>query len=201
MHKKSIENPAVHAVDQNGIASEPPRTADVQRQVPRIPQSPAKSRKKGAIHIPVPQQERILTRHVMGQSIRMISREERRDFKTVAKIILKSSDKLKEYLAEQRSKIFALTALAVEAIHNGLVNGQTELAYKLLIDTGVMPQQAMAGVQAAAPDQLTQDELTKKELGKIIEMAYERAQDYDLPSDPIQMLPPKNEIVIAEKSS
>jgi hypothetical protein len=73
-----------------------------------------------------------------------------------------------------------------------LVNGQTDLAYKLLIDTGVMPQQALAATASAQPEQLSEDELTKKELGKVIQMAMERARDYDLPSDSIQMRPPKN---------
>jgi hypothetical protein len=201
MCNELIDNPAVHAIDQNGNHPQPARKANVTRRAPRVPQKHANSYKKGrVIRIPQPQQERILTRHVLGQSVRMIAREENRDWKTVANVILKSSDKLKEYLAEQRSRIFALTSEAVEAIHKGLVNGQTDLAYKLLIDTGVMPQQAAAGV-AVAPEQLSQDELTEKELGKVIQMAIQRARDYDLPSDSIQMRAPKNEIVVAEESS
>jgi hypothetical protein len=58
-------------------------------------------------------------------------------------------------------------------------------------DAGVVPQQAVVGV-ATAPEHLTQDELTEKELGKVIQMAIQRAHDYDLPSDSIEMRPPKN---------
>lgn len=202
MRKKSIENPAVPTVDQNGI--------DSQTDVKTIPQNPAKSRKNvsqarakklsGLLHIPVPQQIRIQNRYLMGQSVRQIAREEDRDWTTIAKVLMKSSEKMQAYIDEQRAKLFVLTSDAVDVIRKGLKRGNLEMAYKFLIDTGVMPQQAAAGV-AVAPEQLSQDELTKKELGKVIQMAIERANDYDLPSDSIQMLPPKNHVVVAEESS
>jgi mevalonate pyrophosphate decarboxylase len=128
----------------------------------------------------------------MGQSIRKIAREEDRDWTTIAKVLMKSAEKMQAYVEEQRAKLFVLTSDAVDVIRKGLKRGNLEMAYKFLIDTGVMPQQAMAGVQAAAPEQLSQDALTEKELGKVIQMAIQRAQDYDLPSDSIEMRPPKN---------
>jgi len=193
MRNKHIRIPAVHAVDHNGI--------DSQTDVKTIPQNPAKSRKNvsrarakklsGSLHIPVPQQIRIQNRYLMGQSIRKIAREEDRDWTTIAKVLMKSTDKMQAYVEEQRAKLFVLTSDAVDVIRKGLKRGNLEMAYKFLIDTGVMPQQAVVGA-ATAPEQLTQDELTKKELGKVIQMAIERARDYDLPSDSIEMRPPKN---------
>jgi hypothetical protein len=206
MRKKFIETPAVHAVDHNGI--------DSQTDVKTIPQNPAKSRKNvsrarakklsGSLHIPVPQQIRIQNRYLMGQSIRKIAREEDRDWTTIAKVLMKSSEQMQAYIEEQRAKLFVLTSDAVDVIRKGLKRGNLEMAYKFLIDTGVMPQQAMvhaAGSINAQPEQLSQDALTEKELGKVIQMAIQRAHDYDLPSDSIQMRPPKNEITVAEKSS
>lgn len=136
----------------------------------------------------------------MGQSIRRIAREEDRDWTTVAKVLMKSSEKMQAYIEEQRAKLFVLTSDAVDVIRKGLKRGNLEMAYKFLIDTGVMPQQALVSV-ATSPEQLSQDELTKKELGKVIQMAIERAQDYDLPSDSIQMRPPKNVLAVSEKTS
>src|SRR5216684_8714326 len=42
---------------------------------------------KGAIYVPEPQQIRIKARHIRGESLSRIAREEGRDIKTVAKLI------------------------------------------------------------------------------------------------------------------
>ena len=167
-----------------------PPTRIVPGDVQQYPAISIEKRGSGSC-VPPAQQERIVHRHVIGQSLRKISREEHRDFRTVAKVLRNNPAKLKEHLEAGRAQFYALTTQALETIRRAMEKGDAHLAYKLLVDAGVVPQQAMAGM-ATAPEQLTQDELTKKELGKVIQMAMERARDYDLPSDSIQMRPPKN---------
>ena len=125
-----VISPAVAAVQPTGIVP-----GDVQ-------QYPAISREKrgSASYVPPAQQERILQRHLMGESMRRISREEHRDFRTVAKVLRNNPAKLKEHLELSRAQFFALTTQALETIRRAMEKGDAHLAYKLQTDAGVVPQ-------------------------------------------------------------
>ena len=156
------------------------------------------SKKRGTgTYVPEVQRQRILHRHLIGQSFRKISREERRDFRTVAKVIQNSPTDLKKHLEQGRAQFYALTALAIETVHKGLTSGDTGLAYRLLVDTGVVPQAKQVPsirsteTENSQPEQILSDKL----LGQCILMAHERARDYGLPSESLEMLPPRKALV------
>jgi len=67
------------------------------------------------------------------------SREEHRDLRTIAKILRKNPAKLKEHLALCHAQFYALATFALETIRRALENGNTRLAYKVLVDAGAVP--------------------------------------------------------------
>jgi len=102
---------------------------------------PTSIEKRGSgSYVPPAQQERILHRHVIGQSVRKISREEHRDFRTVAKVIRNNPARLKEHLEAGRALFYALTTHALETIRRAMEDGDAQLAYRLLVDAGVVPK-------------------------------------------------------------
>jgi hypothetical protein len=90
--------------------------------------------------VPPAQQERILHRHLMAESMRRISREEHRDFRTIAKVIRINPARLKEHLEQSRAQFYVLTTLALDTIQQAMETGDAEMAYRLLIDAGVVPK-------------------------------------------------------------
>jgi hypothetical protein len=102
---------------------------------------PTSIEKRGSgSYVPPAQQERILHRHVIGQSVRKISREEHRDFRTVAKVIRNNPARWKEHLEAGRALFYALTTHALETIRRAMEDGDAQLAYRLLVDAGVVPK-------------------------------------------------------------
>jgi hypothetical protein len=105
-------------------------------------EKPEKGREKRNQHrvarIPPAKQERVRQRYLVGQSISMVSREERRDRRTIANVIQKTFAKLKEFIETNRAQFLALIPLARSAIKKGMENGQTDVAYKFLTDAGVV---------------------------------------------------------------
>jgi len=89
--------------------------------------------------VPPAQQERILNRHILGESMRRISREEHRDFRTIAKILRYNPAKLREHLEICRAQFCALAIVALETIRRAMENGDAEIAYRLLVDAGAVP--------------------------------------------------------------
>jgi len=127
------------------------------------------------------QQERILHRDFIGQSIRKISREEHRDFRTIAKVLWNNPAKLKEHLEQSRAAFYALTTCALETIRRAMENGDSQLAYKLLTDAGVVPQPGqIPGVMESENSETPETTLKNKLLAEFVEMAIERAKDYPL---------------------
>ena len=91
--------------------------------------SPISIKRRGnGWYVPRAQQERILNRHILGESIRKISREEHRDFRTVAKVLRNNPAKLREHLEICRAQFYALLPRALETISRALENGNTRLA-------------------------------------------------------------------------
>ena len=104
-------------------------------------------------------------------------------------------------MAAVRAAFSASVAPTLEAIHRAVADGDAGLACKLLTHTGVVPQAARipSPMESESPES---PELSAKNklLGELVEMAIERAQDYGLPSDSIQLRPPrKNKTILIKQ--
>ena len=105
---------------------------------PKVNRNAPNFTKKRPSRIPPPQTERILQRSIVGQSIRKISREEGRARQTVTKIV--RSKKMQAYVEAMRERFYGLGDLAVAAVQHALQEKKDpNLAYRLLIDIGVVP--------------------------------------------------------------
>ena len=130
--------------------------------------------------------------HATAPSGRVISREDRWDFHATEKVLARNAGMLRDLeIAAIRAAFSASAAPTLEAIHRAVADGDAELACKLLTHTGVVPQAARipSPMESESPES---PELSAKNklLGELVEMAIERAQDYGLPSDSIQLRPP-----------
>jgi len=83
--------------------------------VRQYPATSIKKRRNGS-YVPPAQQGRILNRHILGESMRKISREEHRDFRTIAKILRNNPAKLREHLELCRAQFYAPLPCALEAM-------------------------------------------------------------------------------------
>jgi hypothetical protein len=174
----------VAKVIQAGPAATPSRIVPSEAQ--QYPATSIEKRGSGT-YVPAGQQERILHRHVIGQSVRMISREERRDFRTVAKVIRNNPARLKEHLEAGRALFYALTTQALETIRLAMEDGDAQLAYRLLTDAGVVPKPGETpSLMGPADSESPETSARKKYAAELVEQAMERAEDYDLPSEALR---------------
>jgi hypothetical protein len=97
-----------------------------------------KPAKRSRNRVPAPQRERILQKHVTGKSIVEISREENRNRETVARIV--HSDEMRELVSRMREKFFGLAESALSTVEEAVEEKKdAQLAYKILLDTGIVP--------------------------------------------------------------
>jgi hypothetical protein len=116
----------------------------------------------------------------------MISREEHRDFRTVAKVIRDNPARLKEHLEHGRALFYALTTQALETIRRAMEKGDAELAYRLLIDAGVVPKPGETpGLMESESSETPETRAKKKRVAELVDQAMERAAEYPLPSESI----------------
>lgn len=141
--------------------------------------SKPKPAKSSHIRIPEPQVVRIMQRHAAGESVRKISREEHRDRGTVAKVV--KSDEMHAYVESLREQFYALGDLALETVRRGLEEGDAKLAYQVLIDIGVVPNQAERAEVLAQEPLSTEDARHKELLGKLVDVALQRHHAYGTP--------------------
>lgn len=83
--------------------------------------------------LPLSQVLRIMLRHATGESNRKIAAVEKVNHETVAIIV--RSEAMREFL---RQSYYALIENAIKTIAVAIDNGNTEMAYKVLQDTGVI---------------------------------------------------------------
>ena len=104
------------------------------------------------VRLPLAQVLRIMFGHANGESNRKIAAVEKVSPETVENIV--RSDGMREYLQQ---RYYTIVDRALEAIATSISNGNTELAYKVLQDTGVVPdadepaqlaRQAQSGTRA-----------------------------------------------------
>jgi hypothetical protein len=134
---------------------------------------------KGAnSRIPEPQFQRIVQRHVRGESVRGISRTENRSREAVTRIV--NSDEVKKIVQLMRSEVFGMAGDAVDAVRHALREQKdARVGYQLLRDIGAVPRLAEAESNAIQAMQPELEELTP----------YERAaaQDETGRINPIQL--------------
>jgi hypothetical protein len=172
--------------------------------MPPVKQNRAKRGKKPhPTIVPPAQQQRILGRHIAGQSLRSISRDEHRNYATVANVILKSSEKLREYLEKSRADFLSMIPVGLATIKKGMQNGQTDLAYKFLTDAGVAGSSIVRNVDGSQVAVETSDPLSDKDqyFVRLAKMAHQRMKDFDLPDDTLEIEPSENALTVIAKTS
>ena len=102
---------------------------------------PPKSRRKnrGISHVPGPQQQRIKSKYIKGESIRRIAREEGRARETITRVV-RSKD-MQQMVQEQREKFFGSLDEILEALFRSIKETKDGgwLAYRCLRDAGIIP--------------------------------------------------------------
>ena len=145
---------------------------------------PAKS---AGSYIPAPQAIRILERHVAGQSIRKIAREEKRDRAAVAKVI--RSEDMQAFVMQMREKFYGLADLALAAVQRGLEAGDAKLGYQILVDLGVVPKQPAplqqidlnVAKKTEEEDTAQHEAGVRAQIGKLIEVAMNQSRVFKHP--------------------
>ena len=160
--------PAVPAVTPTGI---------VRR---KIPQNASKGIEK-ALYVSMAQQQRIVQFREMGYSVRKISRTEKRHPRTVSKVLRFNAAKMQEHMERSRAAFMGLTTQAIQTVSEAMKKGNVAIAYRLLVDTGVVPQPGEIPWPAGPANSET-PELTAKEkyIAEFVETAMERAGEYGL---------------------
>ena len=101
-----------------------------------------------------PQRIRIMQKYASGKSIVQISREENRNRDTVTKIV--RSSEMQDFVRTMREQLYGLAFDAMKAVRFALQNNQDpRLAYKLLVDVGIVPSSeelAQAAMQRSGPE-------------------------------------------------
>jgi len=121
------------------------------------------SAKRANSRIPEPQFQRIVQRHMSGQSVREISRTENRSREAVTRIV--NSDEVKKIVQLMRSEVFGMAGDAVDAVRHALREQKdARVGYQLLRDIGAVPRLAEAESNAIQTMQPEPEKLTPYEM-------------------------------------
>jgi hypothetical protein len=147
----------------------------------------------------MPQQIRIMQRYAMGESVRRISRAEKRDRETVAKSV--RSDEMQDYVRMLREIFFGVGYDSILTVRKAVREGNSGMAYQLLQDIGVVPR---IGIEqnlpsASAPPKVDNEKARDELLARLSEkdrmkfrllaMAESRNDAYGLPPGSIEFIP------------
>ena len=103
-----------------------------------------------------------MQRHIAGESIRQIAREERRDRATVTKIV--RSDEMQGFVQKMRERLYGLAPDAMSAVEHSLKQKQdARLAYRLLVDIGIVPSAGERYSIATQPPSIDKSTMTPLE--------------------------------------
>lgn len=134
-----------------------------------------------------------MQRHVAGQSIRQISREENRARETVTKIV--RSDDMRTFVNTLRERFYGFGEHALDAVEYALVEQKdARLGYQLLTDIGVVPsplerQPIRANEEVVKPESLNpweralvgnEEGLKAQVMIRLARVAESRAEQFDL---------------------
>ena len=140
--------------------------------------NPQKSSRKQRTTVPPPQSTRIMARYVAGQSVARIAREEKRDRKTVTKIV--RSDEMQAHTQQMRAQYYGLAELAMDGLRRALEQSHDgKLAHEVLENIGVIPTAEDISLQRVQqPRPVTEADRVKFEMLKLLTSACERAEMY-----------------------
>jgi hypothetical protein len=149
------------------------------REVPRNKRS-----RKGVGSVPYPQRDRIKRKFISGENISKIAREEGRHWDTVARIV-KEKD-VAEYVRDVRERFYGaleeMLSAAIDYAKTGKDGGW--LAYEMLKDGGVIPDEKMLQQMLAAPQPAPGekgDSAAKRIAVALVEDAIQRHPFFGLP--------------------
>ncbi|MFZ0634212.1 MAG: hypothetical protein WAM08_01715 [Candidatus Acidiferrales bacterium] len=91
------------------------------------------------------------------------------------------SDEMHAYVECLREQFYGLADLALATVRRGLQEGDAKLAYQILIDIGVVPNQAERAEMLAQESLSTDEERHRELMGRLIEIAFERHRIYGTP--------------------
>jgi hypothetical protein len=133
--------------------------------------------------IPPPQAARIMQRYVAGENIREIARVEGRDRGTVTRIV--KSEQMQTHVQQMRQLYFGLAGAAMESVYRALQQSSDgRLGHEILRNLGVIPNaEELSAIQRQMQQTgpMTEEELVKAEMLKLLTGACERAQMYGHP--------------------
>ena len=143
--------------------------------------NPQKSSRKQHTTVPPPQSARIMARCVAGQSVARIAREEKRDRKTVTKIV--RSEQMQHHVQQMREQYYGLAELAMDGLRRALAEkNDGRLAHEILRNLGVIPTAEDISLQRMRqPRPTTEADRVKLEMWKLLAGACERAEMYGHP--------------------
>jgi len=174
-----------HPESKSGLTGTRNSVATVRnREVPRDKRS-----RKGIGSIPFPQRDRIKRKFISGKNISQIAREEGRHWDSVARIV-KEKD-VEEYVLGVRERFYGALEEMLSAAINYAKTGKDGgwLAYQMLKDGGVIPdermlQQMLAAPQPASPKKTSpekEDSAAKRIAVAMVEDAIRRNRFFGLP--------------------
>ena len=138
---------------------------------------------KGAIYVPEPQQIRIKARHIRGESLSRIAREEGRDIKTVAKLI-KAPD-VQQHIEVLKERFYGSleTMLEVAIVHAKTAKDGGWLALEFLKSAGIVSdiRHANFNMSQQQPEKETEDEAVRRIAVALVQGAIERHKSFGLP--------------------
>ena len=143
---------------------------------------PARTRPK--TYVSQPQQERIIARHIAGESLSEIARKERRHRATVTKLV--RSEDVTQYVTELRARLYGYLDAAMSAVLGGLRGDDHEFAYQFLKDLGVVPTETERMAAQVPETTGSSSNGVKRQLEKAVEIMMERKQIYGTPFEEIE---------------
>jgi hypothetical protein len=148
----------------------------------KMPQN-ARNCTNEALYVPMAQQQRIVHLRQMGRSVREISRREKRHRRTVVKVLLVNADRMNEQMERSRTAFLGLTTQAIETVRQALKKGNVNIAYRLLVDAGVVPQPGQIPVMGPVNSESPEASANEKYIAEFVETMMERAKDYGMQVD------------------
>jgi hypothetical protein len=101
-------------------------------------------------------------------------------------VLLFNAAKMKEHMEQSRAAFLGLTTQAIETVRQAMKRGDVQTAYRLLTDTGVVPQPGQIpwsmGPESSEPTELTAE---GKYIAEFVETVMDRAKDYGIHGDSI----------------
>ncbi|MFZ0736920.1 MAG: helix-turn-helix domain-containing protein [Candidatus Acidiferrales bacterium] len=129
-------------------------------------------------HIPPPQRARIQKRYISGESIRKISREEKRHRVTVAKIV--RAPEVAQYRKEMRERFYGIGYTAIDTVRRA-AEFDAALAHKVLEATGVIPSPEELASETVNQQPETEQERRRKITLDLMGIALDRHEIFGTP--------------------